>query len=93
MARAIGITYADMDTHPEVRRVCLNVYNYLDSKGYTPDKAGLANLPFGIESAELDIPLDRFPTQLDVTRYIRSFHQFSEENQRRYWPEIFLSTH
>lgn len=91
MARAIGITYADCDQHSEVRNVCKDVYDYLYNLGYRPDPAGLSSLPFFIEEGELEFDLSHFPSSLEITRYLRSFHQHSEENARRFWPAHFLS--
>jgi hypothetical protein len=92
MARSIGITYADCDAHHEVRRVCSNVHHYLKSKGYSPSRAGLRDLPLFSDDPE-EIQLDHFPSRLEVTRYLRSFHQFTEENKLRFWPSVFLSDH
>jgi hypothetical protein len=90
MARAIGITYADCDMHPEVRRVCQDIYLFLKAKGHSPSRAGLKNIPFTFEGYEDTLDLDHFPTSLEVTKYLRSFSQFTDENRRTFWPDIFL---
>jgi hypothetical protein len=93
MARCIGITYADCDRHPIVRTVCKDIYDYLSSLGHKPEASGFQYVPFTFEDLTKDMDFTTFPSKLDVTKHLNSFSQFTQENRRRYWPDIFLTDH
>jgi hypothetical protein len=93
MARAIGITYADCDRHPQVRLVCQDVYDYLASKGYSPNAKAAQDIGAFIDLDNVEKLLDHFPSQAEVNYRLRSFTHFSQESRMLYWPAIFLSDH
>nr|BBU59854.1 RNA dependent RNA polymerase [Rosellinia necatrix partitivirus 23] len=91
MARCIGLVYASIYDR-NVVNVCRDVYEYYESKGFLPNSSPDTTLEFQFMFDEVDIPRDHFPTQLEVTRYLRSLNNVSDERKRRYWnPDWFLA--
>nr|APG78228.1 RdRp [Hubei partiti-like virus 25] len=90
MARCIGIAYANCGNHHNVFKICEEIYNYLKSKGFSPNAAGLPDMfRLGITSLQIGIkptePLV-FPSFYDTIKYLMQVPQFSEDVKRRHWP-------
>jgi hypothetical protein len=90
MARCIGLTYASI-YDKNVVNVCKDVFDYYKSLGYSASSVrNIAEIDFLFQGIE--IPKDHFPTHLEVTRYLRSLNNVSEERKRNYWnPDWFLA--
>lgn len=49
MARTVGIAYANCGSHPEVYRICEDIFTYLQNKGFSPNAQGLPHLILALE--------------------------------------------
>lgn len=95
MARCVGIAFANCGHHPQVYEICKDVFNYLQSKGYSPNPAGLPDLIRIMEIWE-HIPfihnLDRFPSFQETMSRLTSMPTRTPNQKERFWPtSIFLS--
>nr|CDF65982.1 RNA dependent RNA polymerase [uncultured alphacryptovirus]CDF65983.1 RNA dependent RNA polymerase [Black grass cryptic virus 1] len=91
MAQAIGFAYASCGNNDHVLSALKNVYTYYKNLGYTPNRAGLS-LTFG-ESPDLvlpEIPLDHFPEQSEIRRYLVCSDYRNEAQIARTWPRTFF---
>jgi hypothetical protein len=82
MARSIGI-YVASAAHPAVRQICEHIYLELKSQGFNPNTKGLSGL-FD-PNLNLDIPLDHFPTQLEVSARLSRPSERNPSLQDKYW--------
>jgi len=90
MARCIGLTYASI-YQKDVVNVCQDIFDYYKSLGYSATHVrSIAEIDFFFQG--INIPKDHFPTQIEVTRYLRSLNNVTEERKRAYWnPDWFLA--
>lgn len=90
MARAIGIYYASAGDH-RVRPICEHIYTELKQQGFSPNQA-VFNALFDPRSLGIDtIPLDHFPTKVEVVSRLTGPSQRNPALQANYWPlEHFL---
>lgn len=93
MARCCGIQYASMYAFPQVTRVCRSIYEHLRESGVTPADLGSQRDVILQGEAEFQIPVDHFPTALEVTRHLRTPYLRTQEDKEFYFPsDHFLST-
>jgi len=91
-ARVCGIQWASMYNDKRVTRVCFDLWNRLEKDGIQA-----LNLPLQrdviLHSQEgFHIPTDHFPTQLEVTQWLRSPYKRSKKDSEDYFPRShFLS--
>ncbi|UMZ54968.1 putative RNA-dependent RNA polymerase [Impatiens cryptic virus 1] len=93
MAQAIGFAYASCGNHRRALWVLKDIYEYYRDLGFTPNRAGLT-ITFG-DSPDLmmpEIPLDHFPTTLEIRRYLTLSDYNNEAQNARTWPRtLFIS--
>jgi len=95
MARAVGIAYANCGYSIKVYLICEEIFNFLKSKGLTPDLEGL---PSGIaftmtELSELRdfVDVSRFPTYLETIQRLTNHERKMIDN--RHWnQDHFIGT-
>jgi hypothetical protein len=92
MARCIGITYADCGMHQQVSLVCKDIFDYLQSLGYTPNASAMQDISAMFDEESMP-QMDHFPTLSEVQTHLRSFAQYTAENRAKFWPAIFLADH
>jgi len=87
MAQAIGFAYASCGNHRRVLWILKDVYNYYLEKGYTPNPAGLT-LVFGNspDRFEIDVPLDHFPSILEIKKYHFTLDYRNPHQEHKTWP-------
>lgn len=93
MAQAIGFAYASCGNNERVLNVLRDVYSYYESRGFSPNPAGLT-LVFGNspDRFQLAIPLDRFPTINEIKKYLLCYEYRNQDQDHKTWPlDYFLA--
>lgn len=97
MARCIGIAYANCGYHPQIYRVCNDIFCYLEEKGFSPNSAGLPDLIRFMETVnfgELNIDLTKFPSFYETFNRLTQIPERSKSQKEKFWPTTqFLSTY
>jgi hypothetical protein len=88
MAQAIGFAYASCAHHNRVLWVLKDIYEYYKSQGYSPNPAGLT-LVFGNspDRSTIEIPLDHFPTKMEIRKYFTSTDYKNHKQLEKTWPQ------
>lgn len=91
-ARCAGFAYASMYNRNAIK-VLRNIWDYLDSKGIiAADLRQMRDIILFGES-NFEVPTDHFPSEEEVTRYLRVPHVRQESDRNAYWPsDHFLDT-
>nr|UUV42336.1 MAG: putative RNA dependent RNA polymerase [Enontekio alphapartitivirus 1] len=89
MARAVGIAYANCGYHPEIYRICENIYRYLQSLGFSPNAQGLPHnvlaLQDWFELLNCNDTLE-FPTYFETICRLTETPTRSRTQTERLWP-------
>nr|UTE99549.1 RNA-dependent RNA polymrase [Lichen partiti-like RNA virus sp.] len=90
MARAIGISYANCGVSTSVYAVCEDIYGYLKSQGFSPNKSGIPDM---IKYLYIDQQLPeqfltnlQFPSFFDTFKDLVSTEFRSDAQKQRLWP-------
>jgi hypothetical protein len=93
MGRCVGIAYADLGRSPRLYRICKYIYEYLHSKGVTPNIAPALNMLAGpiFTETRRQLIIDQFPSPQEIQRWTRTPYVRTESDNNAYWPpNIFL---
>ncbi|AZT88604.1 RNA-dependent RNA polymerase [Gaeumannomyces tritici partitivirus 2] len=94
MAQAIGFAYASCANHKRVLWVLKDIYDYYNSLGFSPNRAGLSAI-FGNspDLALFPFELDHFPTAREIRQFFTSTSYINETQNAKTWPtNWFLSS-
>nr|BCD56390.1 putative RNA-dependent RNA polymerase [Lichen partiti-like RNA virus sp.] len=91
MARAIGIAYANCGTNKSVYAVCEDIFQYLESEGFTPNPTGLPDM-IKYMYIDRDIPsqlqlVNQFPSFFDTFKDLTNTDFRNESQKERFWPK------
>jgi hypothetical protein len=91
MAQAIGFAYASCGNHNRVYLVCKNIYEFYETQGFSPNRAGLTAI-FGNSPDLIEYPfkLDHFPTIHEIKQYLTSTDYRNEIQDHKTWPTSYF---
>jgi hypothetical protein len=89
-ARCIGILYASLDRNARLRRICEDIFEYLESENISTNKRSLMHMFDPNVYHNLDLIIDRLPTTLEIQRFTAIPKQRSPADIDRYWPSKFF---
>lgn len=91
MARCVGIAFANCGYHTQVYKICENIFNYLKSKGFSPNKRGLPHL---IQTMDNWMELFSLSDEMDFPSYYSTMSRLTEIPKRtqaqieKGWPSV-----
>jgi hypothetical protein len=92
MGRCVGIAYADLGRTKILQTVCKKIFDRLSAEGYRPDPRHVHRFLSGSKFVEsrLEISHGKFPTPLEIQRWLRVPYKRTKRDNDHYWPpEIF----
>jgi len=89
-ARCIGILYASIDRNPRLRRICEDIFHFLDSQDVNIDPQALRKMFDPNIFFHFDFVTDKIPTQMEIQKWTSSPKPSSPEKHDRYWPTQFF---
>jgi hypothetical protein len=91
MAQAIGFAYASCGNHQRVYLCCKDIYEYYQSLGYSPNRAGLTAI-FGNSPDLIEYPfaLDHFPSIYEIKQYLTSTDYRNPIQDYKTWPTKYF---
>lgn len=91
MAAAIGFAYASCGIHPQVYRVCKEVYEYYANEGITPTPTDLGSFIYMDPDIEYKLDVGHFPSIFEIQARLLDFSYEAPETMKTFWPEWFTA--
>jgi hypothetical protein len=93
MAACVGFAYASCGFERQLYRICSDVYNYYESKGFTPDATALGEYLYSDPLTDIRVKLTHFPSIPEIQGTLLSYSYAPPATMQQFFPESwFLDT-